>query len=80
VSEYIRPKATKGLAMKGQPIPQYYFDRPISALFNTCFKAGFALDGIEEPAFCVSAGDGRANWSNMTQIPPALVARMRLLA
>jgi 2-polyprenyl-3-methyl-5-hydroxy-6-metoxy-1,4-benzoquinol methylase len=79
VSEYMHPKPTKGVAMKGQPAPQYYFDRPISALFNTCFKSGFALDGIEEPAFPVSAEDGRANWSNITQIPPALVARMRLL-
>jgi FkbM family methyltransferase len=79
VSEYIHPKPTKGVAMKGQPAPQYYFDRPISALFNTCFKSGFALDGIEEPTFRVSAEDGRANWSNITQLPPVLVARMRLL-
>jgi 2-polyprenyl-3-methyl-5-hydroxy-6-metoxy-1,4-benzoquinol methylase len=78
VSTYIHPKAAKGVAMKGQPAPQYYFDRPISALFNTCFKSGFALDGIEEPAFRVSADDGRANWSNITEIPPVLVARMRL--
>jgi 2-polyprenyl-3-methyl-5-hydroxy-6-metoxy-1,4-benzoquinol methylase len=79
VSEYMRPKPTKGVAMKGQPAPQYYFDRPISSLFNTCFKSGFALAGIEEPTFRVSADDGRANWSNITQIPPVLVARMTLL-
>jgi len=79
VSEYIRPKSTKGVAMKGQPIPQYYFDRPISILFNACFNAGFVLDGVEEPAFQVSAGDGRPNWLNITHIPPVLVARMRLL-
>jgi 2-polyprenyl-3-methyl-5-hydroxy-6-metoxy-1,4-benzoquinol methylase len=80
VSDYIRPRSMKGVAMRDQPAAQYYFDRPISVLFNTCFQAGFVLDGIEEPAFGVSAGDGRPNWSNMTQLPPVLVARMRTLA
>jgi hypothetical protein len=78
LSEYIRSKAAKGVAMRGQPVAQYYFDRPISALFNSGFKAGFVLDGLEEPTFRESADDGRANWSNITEIPPALVARMRL--
>jgi FkbM family methyltransferase len=78
VSAYIHPRSAKGVAMKGQPAAQYYFDRPISALFNTCFTSGFALDGIEEPTFRMSADDGRANWSNITEIPPVLVARMRL--
>jgi 2-polyprenyl-3-methyl-5-hydroxy-6-metoxy-1,4-benzoquinol methylase len=80
MSEYIQPKPAKGVAMKGQPVAQYYFDRPISALFTTCFAAGFALDGLEEPTFRASADDGRANWSNITNIPPVLIARMRLLA
>jgi 2-polyprenyl-3-methyl-5-hydroxy-6-metoxy-1,4-benzoquinol methylase len=79
VAAYTHPRPAKGVAMKGQPVPQYYFDRPISALFSTCFKSGFVLDGIEEPTFRESAEDGRANWSNITQIPPVLVARMRLL-
>jgi 2-polyprenyl-3-methyl-5-hydroxy-6-metoxy-1,4-benzoquinol methylase len=78
MSEYIHPRPTKGLAMRGQPVPQYYFDRPISALLDVCFKAGFVLDGLEEPTFTASAGDGRPNWANITEIPPALVARMRL--
>ncbi len=79
VADYIRPRATKGVAMKGQPAAQYYFDRPISVLFSACFRAGFALDGLEEPTFPRSAHDGRPNWSNISEIPPALVARMRLL-
>ena len=37
--------------MRGQPASQYYFDRPISTLFNICFSAGFVLDGMEEPVF-----------------------------
>jgi hypothetical protein len=64
--------------MKDQPVAQYYFDRPISVLFNACFNSGFVLDGIEEPAFQTSNDDGRANWRNLTEIPPLLVARMRL--
>jgi len=77
VSAYIRPRSVKGVAMRGQPAAQYYFDRPISVLFNMCFGAGFVLDGLEEPTFPVAAGSGRPTWSNITQIPPALVARMR---
>jgi len=75
--EYIRPRPTNGLAMRGQPIPQYYFDRPLSALFEICFKSGFVLDGLEEPTFATAVGDGRPNWANITDIPPALIARMR---
>jgi 2-polyprenyl-3-methyl-5-hydroxy-6-metoxy-1,4-benzoquinol methylase len=78
VSEYVRSAPIKGVAMKDQPVAQYYFDRPISVLFNACFKAGFVLDGIEEPTFHESNEDGRANWRNITEIPPVLVARMTL--
>jgi 2-polyprenyl-3-methyl-5-hydroxy-6-metoxy-1,4-benzoquinol methylase len=79
MAEYIHPKAAKGVAMRDQPAAQYYFDRPISTLFEACFRAGFLLDGLEEPTFPTSGNDGRANWSNITEIPPALVARMRLV-
>jgi len=77
VSQYIRSQPAKGVAMRAQPVAQYYFDRPISALLGSGFKAGFVLDGLEEPTFPTSADDGRANWANITEIPPALVARMR---
>jgi 2-polyprenyl-3-methyl-5-hydroxy-6-metoxy-1,4-benzoquinol methylase len=77
VSDYIRSRSMKGIAMRGQPVPQYYFDRPMNVLFNACFNAGFVLDGLEEPTFPSPAGSGRPTWSNITQIPPVLVARMR---
>jgi len=80
VSGYIRPRSVKGVAMKDQPAAQYYFERPISVLFNRCFDAGFVLDGIEEPTFPVSADNGRPSWSNITEIPPILVARLRLIS
>lgn len=50
------------------------------ALFNACFRAGFVLDGIEEPGFDDRAQGSRPfSWVNFTQIPPVMVARMRLI-
>jgi len=76
VNGYLAVPAGKGGGMPGEPNPHYYFHRPLHALFGTFFHAGFALDGIEEPAF---KGDGELlSWRSMSQIPPVLVARMRL--
>ena len=80
ISEYIRPANYKGLAIRGQPAAQHYFHRPISLLFNTCFDAGFVLDGMEEPVFDLPPNPERPLvWENFRDIPPVLVARMRLL-
>ncbi len=80
VLEYATPSARKGVAMVGQPAAQYYFTRPISALFNACFGEGFVLDGMEEPVFHLpSRADRALVWENFKDIPPVLVARMRLL-
>ncbi|MBI1924808.1 class I SAM-dependent methyltransferase [Candidatus Poribacteria bacterium] len=80
VSEYIQPTTWKGLGIIGQPVPHYYFHRPISELFNTCFRVGFVLDGMEEPAFHPSTeGNWTFSWANYPEIPPVLVARMRLM-
>ncbi len=69
----------KGLAMIGQPVPHYYFHRPLNVLFNTCFQAGFVLDGLEEPTFGSEDFNVPAfSWTNIKDIPPVLVARMRL--
>ena len=80
VSSYIRPAVAKGVAMFGQPALQYYFERPLSLLFGTCFQAGFALDGLIEPVFELPPRPERpGSWENYPEIPPVLVARMRLL-
>ncbi len=78
ISEYIRPATRQGEAMRGQPALQYYFERPLSRLFKSCFDAGFVLDGLEEPVFGEPGPTGRPTWRNLGQIPPVLVARMRL--
>ncbi|MGQ0570535.1 MAG: class I SAM-dependent methyltransferase [Armatimonadota bacterium] len=80
VTEYIRASARRGVGIVGQPVPQYYFHRPIGLLFSTCFQAGFVLDGLEEPVFNETIERrGVFSWSNYLEIPPVLVARMRLL-
>ena len=80
VSQYLHPDVQRGIGIVGQPQPHYYFHRPLSDLLNTAFRAGFVLDGIEEPAFAGEVEPARVySWSNYTQIPPVLVARLRLI-
>jgi hypothetical protein len=65
--------------MPGEPNPHYYFHRPLHELLGACFAAGFALDGLEEPAFGADdVGKRPLSWLNFQQIPPVLVARLRL--
>ena len=81
VTDYAKPYHYKGLGIIGQPVPQHYFHRPISLLFNTCFKHGFVLDGMEEPVFPEEFQSTSANplsFGHMRAIPPVLVARMVL--
>jgi 2-polyprenyl-3-methyl-5-hydroxy-6-metoxy-1,4-benzoquinol methylase len=79
VSQYLGLAPTKGLAIMGQPLPQHYFHRPLHALFAAGFKAGFAVDGLEEPAFTPEQAKGAPllSWMNFTEIPPVMVVRMR---
>ncbi len=81
VTAYATPSATKGLGIVGQPVPHYYFHRPLSVLFQHCFNAGFVLDGLEEPAYKGEVAPSRAfSWVNFKDIPPVLVARLRLVS
>jgi 2-polyprenyl-3-methyl-5-hydroxy-6-metoxy-1,4-benzoquinol methylase len=78
VWKYIQPTVAQGLGVVGQPVAQYYFHRPLSVLFGSCFGAGFVLDGLEEPVFPPSSDRQRAfSWANFGAIPPVMVARMR---
>ena len=76
---YITPVARKGLGVVGQPAAQYYFHRPLNGLLNACFDAGLVLDRLEEPVFDAKANSARPfSWANYTEIPPVLVARLRV--
>lgn len=78
VISYLTVGDRKGLAMRGQPVAQWYFHRPLHELFNACFAAGFVLDGIEEPAFLPSEDASRfRSWASYPDIPPVLAARLR---
>lgn len=82
VSGYMRPIVARGAGIRGQPKPHLYFHRPLQALFGAAFAAGFILDGLEERAFPPDHPPGKhpVSWGgNFYEIPPVLVARMRLL-
>jgi 2-polyprenyl-3-methyl-5-hydroxy-6-metoxy-1,4-benzoquinol methylase len=79
VSSYISPFARKTEGIVGQPEPQWFFHRPISVLFNVGFASGFVVDGIEEPRFAGDSSRAGVRWRDMPEIPPFLVARMKLM-
>jgi 2-polyprenyl-3-methyl-5-hydroxy-6-metoxy-1,4-benzoquinol methylase len=79
ISQYATPTTYKGIGIIGQPTPQYYFHRPLNILFGACFRAGFVLDALEEPTFDANAQPSRPfSWENYHDIPPVLIARVRL--
>jgi SAM-dependent methyltransferase len=80
ITRYLTSAPKKGLAMIGQPAPHYYFDRPLSVIFGEAFAAGFAIDGLLEPAFAPEAeGKRLTDWQQFSEIPPVLAARLRVL-
>ena len=82
ITDYTPAFTYMGIGIKGQSEPQHYFHRPISMLFNTCFRHNFVLDGIEEPTLPEDLDDVHVsplNWIKLRSIPPILVARMRLI-
>ena len=80
ISRYLTPYQAKGLALRNQPKPQMYFERPLQYYLNLGFQNGFVLDGFEERAFpSDSPQTFPLGWGgNFSEIPPALIARMRL--
>jgi len=79
VTDYLRPTATLSSGIINQPEPHYLFHRPVSLLLGECFKAGFVMDAMEEPAFPPDKSAKSAfSWAKRPQIPPAMVVRMRV--
>jgi 2-polyprenyl-3-methyl-5-hydroxy-6-metoxy-1,4-benzoquinol methylase len=80
ISRYQTPSQSRGLAMRDQPHPQLYFDRSLQTYFNLGFQNGFVLDGFEERAFPPDHPQKHplAWGGRFSEIPPVLVARMRL--
>jgi 2-polyprenyl-3-methyl-5-hydroxy-6-metoxy-1,4-benzoquinol methylase len=80
VIRYATPFASEGIGIRGQPVPQIYFHRPLHVLLGTFFSHGFAVDGLEEPHFDAGA-EGRlpTSWEAFPEIPPVLCVRMRVV-
>lgn len=80
VSRYMTPYHARGLALFNQPKPQVYFERPLEYYLKLGFENGFVLDGFEERAFPPDhPASGPLVWGGQfSEIPPVLVARMRL--
>ena len=80
VSRYLTPYSAKGLALRNQPQPQMYFERPLRYYLNLGFQNGFVLDGFEERAFSPESPQTfPLGWGgNFSEIPPVLIARLRL--
>jgi ubiquinone/menaquinone biosynthesis C-methylase UbiE len=81
VYTYMTPSVARGVAIEGQPRPQFYFDRPLHVLLGAAFAAGLVLDALDECAFPPDHAPGRnpLGWSGrFSEIPPVLMARLRL--
>lgn len=82
VSRYMTQYHAHGLALRNQPKPQLYFERPLQDYLNTGFENGFMLDGFAERAFPPEhPAPHLLSWGGQfSEIPPVLVARMRLMS
>jgi 2-polyprenyl-3-methyl-5-hydroxy-6-metoxy-1,4-benzoquinol methylase len=81
ISRYMTSYQSEGLALRGQPKPQLYFNRPIQYYMQLGFQNGFIVDGFEERAFPPEHPQVTPlGWGGkFSEIPPALVVRMRLI-
>jgi 2-polyprenyl-3-methyl-5-hydroxy-6-metoxy-1,4-benzoquinol methylase len=80
ISRYMTPSWSYGVAMRDQPKPQLYFDRPLQFYLNLGFQNGFVLDGFEERVFPPEYPQTYPlGWGGkFSEIPPVLVGRFRL--
>jgi len=77
ISRYMTPYQAKGLALRNQPQPQMYFERPLQYYLNLGFQNGFVLDGLEERAFPPDSPQTfPLGWGGkFSEIPATLIAR-----
>jgi 2-polyprenyl-3-methyl-5-hydroxy-6-metoxy-1,4-benzoquinol methylase len=78
ITTYISLPPVKGAGAPNEPVPHYYYHRPLHELFGEGFAAGLVLDALEEPAFDErdATPERPLSWYNFWQFPPVLVARM----
>jgi len=79
ISDYLIEQSNLGIGIVGQPEPQYYFHRPVSAILRYFFTNGFMLDAYEEPSYGNIESDANLHKKVFQHIPPALICRLRLV-
>jgi 2-polyprenyl-3-methyl-5-hydroxy-6-metoxy-1,4-benzoquinol methylase len=78
VTKYMTPFRAEGIGIRGQPVPQTYFHRPLQDLLRPFFESGLVIDGLEERAFAGRRTESpKLSWDTFDEIPPALVVRLR---
>ena len=79
LSAYLTAFTSSGIALRGQPMSQPYFHRPLQELLAPFLSAGFVLDALEEAAFPPThRPDKLTSWSrNYAEFPPVLLTRLR---
>jgi len=79
ISRYMSSYSASGQALRNQVQPQMYFERPLQYYLNLGFRNGFVLDGFAECAFPPDHPQtSPLGWGGkFSEIPPALVARLR---
>jgi len=82
VPRYINQFQSQGLALRSQSKPQLYFHRPLKYYMNIAFQNGFILDGFEERAYPPEHPQvSTLGWGGkFSEIPPVLIARLRLVS
>jgi SAM-dependent methyltransferase len=78
VSSYLTSATMKTEGIVGQPEVQFHFHRPLQVLLGACFEQGFVVDGVSEPRLpAPEAPRPGVSWSDMADVPPILVVRLR---
>jgi 2-polyprenyl-3-methyl-5-hydroxy-6-metoxy-1,4-benzoquinol methylase len=79
IPAYLDIPPSKQMGAPNEPVPHYYYHRPLHQLLGEAFAAGLVLDGLEEPAFSPKDAEGARplSWFHYWQIPPVLAARLR---
>lgn len=78
VTEYLDAFSDEECVKPDQSIPQRTFHRSLERLFGACFRVGFVLDGLLEPAPPPEVRAARPErWELASRVPQVLAARWR---